>query len=156
MRALFTLTFGLLLAFHVGWHAGRPATSSTAEARRSDTHAYRYEQVWRSAVRLVRVDYGFPVRDRDPEIGFVLFDYVDQGRSYPGSLELVRGTESRREIVRVTINIPAMPSYIERMVLDRLTRKLREEYGSPLPPPPEPEPVAEDDDEDEDEEDEDE
>ncbi len=126
--------------------------SLPAAAHRSDTHAYRYEQVWRSAVRLLRVDYGFPLHDRDPEIGFVMFDYMEGGRAHPGSMELVRGMENRRETVRVTVHIPAMPSYIERMVLDKLQRKLREEYGTPLPPPPppEPEPEVEEDAEDED------
>ena len=33
------------------------------------------------------------------------------------------------------MQIPAMPSYIERMLLDKIKRKLMDEYGEPLPPP---------------------
>ena len=125
---------------------------SVSYARRSDVHAYRYDQLWRSVVRLVRVDYGFNVRDRDEEIGFLLFDYVDSGRSYPGSIEVIRVQENGREQVRVSVQIPAMPSYIERMVLDRLTRKLREDYGQPIVAPTrpaEPEPATEPEEEEE-------
>ena len=124
-----------------------------AGARRSDAHAYRFNQVWSSAIRLLRVDYGFPVRDRDRDIGFLLFDYTDRGRSHPGSLELVPfEAENGQSQIRVTLSIPAMPAYVERMVLDKLTRKLREDHGEPMRPVrarPEPE-----EDEDEDAEDE--
>lgn len=106
-----------------------------AGARRSDAHAYRFNQVWSSAIRLLRVDYGFPVRDRDRDIGFLLFDYTDRGRSHPGSLELVPfEAENGQSQIRVTLSIPAMPAYVERMVLDKLTRKLREDHGEPMRP----------------------
>lgn len=118
---------------------------TTASARRSDSHAYRYEQVWGAALRLLRVDYGFPIRDRDEDVGFVLFDYVGTGRAVPGSLEVVQTRQNDRDVVRVTLNIPAMPAYVERMILDKLQRKLREEFGEPLAPPPPAEPASEDD-----------
>ncbi len=108
------------------------AFSADARARRSDAHRYRFEQVWSSVVRLIRVDYRFPVRDRDRDIGYVLFDYEHAGRTHPGSVELVRFQEGNHEQVRVTVQIPAMPSYIERMILDRLVRKLREDHGEPF------------------------
>lgn len=117
---------------------------ATASARRSDSHAYRYEQVWSAALRLLRVDYGFPIRDRDEDVGFVLFDYVGTGRAVPGSLEVVRTRQNDQDVVRVTLNIPAMPAYVERMILDKLQRKLREEFGEPLTPPPPREETAED------------
>ncbi|HJL06208.1 MAG TPA: hypothetical protein RMH85_20655 [Polyangiaceae bacterium LLY-WYZ-15_(1-7)] len=139
MRRLLVLALLLLFA--------RPAG---VDARRSETEPYRYEQVWGSVIRLLRADYGFPVRDRDRDVGYVLFDYVDRGRSHPGNVQLVRVREGRQEKVRVTLNIPAMPSYIEGMVLERLSRKLRAEFGEPLPPPPEEAPVEEPE-EDEDE-----
>lgn len=124
---------------------------ATASARRSDSHAYRYEQVWSAALRLLRVDYGFPIRDRDEDVGFVLFDYQGTGRTaVPGSLEVVRTRQGERDVVRVTLNIPAMPAYVERMILDKLQRKLREEFGEPLPaPPPRPAEEPEEDDEEE-------
>lgn len=125
----------------------------SAGARRSDAHAYRFEQVWSTAIRLLRVDYGFPVRDRDRDIGFLLFDYTDRGRSHPGSLELVPfEADNGQAQIRVTLSIPAMPAYVERMVLDKLTRKLREDHGEPLRPPrARPAPAADDEESDEDE-----
>ena len=124
---------------------------NTSRARRSDVHAYRYDQLWRSVVRLVRVDYGFPVRDRDEEVGYLLFDYVDSGRTHPGSFELVRVEEDGQEQVRVAVQVNSMPSYVERMLLDRLERKLRDEYGQPIRPPRPPQNVPErEEDEDDD------
>lgn len=130
------------------------AVPPVAEARLSDTYRYRYDQLWRAAVRLIAVDYRFPIRDRDEEIGYVLFDYEDRGRTFEGSLELVRLQEDgRAPQVRVVIHVNRMPTYVERMLLDRLTRKLGEDYGAPpsLRPTPEPEPPAVDDDDDDDE-----
>lgn len=111
------------------------AVPSLGHARRADVHAYRMEQVWSTVVRLLRVDYGYAVRDRDPGIGYILFDYPHANRTVPGSLELVPVEQDGYTQVRVTLSIPAMPAYIERMLLDRLQRKLREDHGAPMPPP---------------------
>ncbi len=122
----------------------------SASARRSDAHAYRFEQVWSTAIRLLRVDYGFPVRDRDQDIGYLLFDYTDRGRSHPGSLELVPfEAQNGQSQIRVTLSIPAMPAYVERMVLDKLKRKLRDDHGEPLRPPRRVEEPVSDEEEDE-------
>lgn len=119
---------------------------SGAEARSDRDFDYRWEQVWSAAVRMVRVDLRFPIVDQDESIGYLLFEYRDHGRAYPGSIELVRVEGRRREHIKVVVRIPAMPSYIEQMMLDRLARKLRDELGEPPPPPPpprEPDPPAE-------------
>ena len=44
--------------------------------------------------------------------------------------------------IRAVIQIPAMPSYIERMLLDKLKKKLVDEYGEPEPPPKPDEPAS--------------
>ncbi len=119
------------------------APTAPVRASLSEEYTYTYDQMWRAAVRMVAVDFRFPITDRDPDIGYVLFDYRDQGRSYAGSLELVRthapdGTDRVRAVVQVN----AMPSYVSRMMLDHFTRKLRDDYGAqpvrraPPPPPP--------------------
>ncbi|MFO0710439.1 MAG: hypothetical protein U0353_11405 [Sandaracinus sp.] len=129
--------------------AGVSVAPSLAEARVSGEVSYTYEQTWQAAVRMIRVDLQCPITDRDEEMGFVLFEYTNQGRRYPGSLEVVRSTDaSGTEHIRVTVQVPAMPSYVERMVYDRLTRKLREDFGDPRTrrrpaPPAETPPVEE-------------
>jgi hypothetical protein len=125
---------------------------AVAEARIAQPYAYRYEQVWSAAVRMVRVDLRMPVTDRDQELGFILFDYVDGRRSLPGSIELLRTPVDGQEQIRVTMQVPAMPSYVERMLLDRLQRKLVEDFGEPLRAPRRPAtpPPAEDDDDEDD------
>jgi len=115
------------------------ALPATSHAKKSEDFRHSYEQVWGAAIRLIRVDQGFPIKDRDEGVGYFLFDYRDDGRAYPGSVELLRIQDKGAGSIRVVIQIPAMPSYIERMLLDKLQRKLVDEYGEPAPPPKEPE-----------------
>ncbi len=96
---------------------------SIGQAKKTEDYRHSYDQVWRAAVRLIRVDQGYPIRDRDESIGYLLFDYRDDGRKYPGSVELIRIKDQGGGSVRAIIQIPAMPSYIERMLLDKLEKK---------------------------------
>jgi hypothetical protein len=112
-----------------------------AEARRQREYPYAFDQVWNAALRLVRVDLRCAVTDRDPEGGYVLFEYESQGKRHPGSVELVRPTSGPGNTV-VVVQVKGMPSYVEQMVLDRLDKKLLSEFGppakAPKPPPPAP------------------
>jgi len=93
---------------------------------------YPFDQVWNVAVRLVRVDLGFEVTERDAEGGFILFKYRgDMGGTFNASLEIVRPPPDGK--VGLVIQIPEMPRYTELWLLDRLARKLRDEYGAPPP-----------------------
>ncbi len=98
-------------------------------AERSRRFRYRADDVWRAAVRLVRVDYGFPIREKDREGGYVLFDYVEGRRKVPGAVEVVEIERDGERTVLVRVLVQAMPSYVERMMMDRLVRKLRDELG---------------------------
>jgi hypothetical protein len=111
---------------------------AVGEAKKTEDFRHTYDQVWGAAVRLIRVDQGYPIKDRDETVGYFLFDYKDDGRLYPGSVELVRIEDQGGGPIRVVIQIPAMPSYIERMLLDKLQKKLIDEYGEPAPPPKKP------------------
>lgn len=93
---------------------------------------YPFDQVWNAAVRLVRVDLGFEVTERDAEGGFILFKYrADMGGTFNASLEIVRPPPDGK--VGLVVQIPEMPRYAELWLVDRLTRKLRDEYGAPPP-----------------------
>lgn len=112
----------------------------SARARKQDEYHYPFDRVWNTALRLVRVDMRLPVTDRDPEAGYLLFEYVDHGKRYPGSIELVKGERDQRPLVTAVVQVPGMPSYVEQMVLDKLEKKLKEELGEPMQPvKPEPE-----------------
>lgn len=116
-------------------------TPEPAAARRTIDMGYRYDQIWTAAVRLVRVDYGFNVTERDQELGFVMFEYVEAGQTFNGSIEVLRTADALgRDRVRVVVVIQGQPEYVERMIMDRLERKLRGDYGAP--PRPEPTPPA--------------
>lgn len=106
---------------------------SEAYAKTARDSPYAYEQTWNTAVRLVRVDLGYKIVEKDEKSGYVLFEYEDKGVKGSGSLELFKGEKA----VRVICQLPKFPSYHEVVILDRLEKKLREEYG---PPPEKPRP----------------
>lgn len=107
----------------------------SAQARREQTFRYPFSRVWGSALRMMRVDYESPITEKDIESGYFLFTYPHEGKEIQGSAELVRTMEGGVESVRVVLQLPALPSYVEQMMLDRLTRKLGEEHGDPTAPP---------------------
>ncbi|MDB4975779.1 MAG: hypothetical protein JWN48_4120 [Myxococcaceae bacterium] len=112
------------------WLAPAPAA-----ARKQHELSYRFEQIWNAALRLVKVDLRMPITDRDPEGGYVLFDYVASGKRYPGSIELIAASDGSRRKTMVVVQVQGMPSYVEQMILDKLAKKLLNEVGEPLEPP---------------------
>lgn len=117
--------------------SGFALSPGRALARREDTFGYPISRVWTSAVRLLRVDFECPITEKDREEGYFFFEYTDHGRKYPGSVELVPVKQNGVDSVRVVIQVPAMPTYVESLMLDRLGRKLREDFGEPVAPTPE-------------------
>lgn len=103
---------------------------------------YSFEQTYGTALRLVRVDLGCKVTEKDPESGYMLFDYTgpESGKQvHHGAIEVVR----RKQGTHVAVRMPTLPNYYEQMVLDALVKKLSAEHGEPPPrskapaPPPE-------------------
>ena len=94
---------------------------------------YKQTQVWRSAVRFLRVDQGFKIIEKDKSTGYILFKYQDSGRTYQASMEIVPTVKQQRKVVLVKMNISSMPSYITAVLFDKFSRKLKNEYGTPPP-----------------------
>jgi hypothetical protein len=119
--------------------AGALAVATGAEAKSTYESPYGYERTWNAALRLVRVDNGWKINEKDETNGYLLFDYAapQSGKATPGSLELVRGRDSENA-VSVLVQLPQMPHYHEQVILDSLASKMRREYGDP----PEPRPAA--------------
>jgi len=111
------------------------ALPASVSARKQSDLRYPFEQVWNASLRMVRVDLRMPVTDRDSEAGYLLFDYLDHGKRFPGSLELVRGEREKGAATKIVIQVQGMPGYVEQMLLERLQQKLRAEFGEPLEPP---------------------
>ncbi|MEZ4300180.1 MAG: hypothetical protein R3B70_48780 [Polyangiaceae bacterium] len=110
-------------------------------ASASYTSPYTFEQTFSTALRMLRVDLGLKVTEKDAENGFILFEYTspESGkRTCAGAIELVK----TKERVQVTVQIPAMPQYHEQMIADVLSKKLSTDYGEPAkkkdPPAPAP------------------
>jgi hypothetical protein len=120
------------------------ATAPVADARASYESPYGYDRTWNASLRLVRVDNGWKVNEKEESSGYILFDYrsPEGNKVSPGSIELVKvpGIDG---VVGVLVQLPQMPHYHEQVLLDALTSKMRREYGEPpvrkkAEPPPEP------------------
>lgn len=109
-----------------------------AAARAEAEVRYTREQAFSAALRYLRVDLSYEVTEKDPQAAYLLFSFSDpalQNKTGHGSIELVQ----RDKVVRVLVNLPALPSYREELLKRGLLEKLRTEYGEPPePPPPEP------------------
>jgi hypothetical protein len=106
-------------------------TAGHASAKSTYSSPYGYDRTWNAALRLVRVDQGWKVTEKDDQNGYLLFEYespTDKKKSYAGTLELVRGKDEDSG-VSVLVQLPAMPQYHEQVLLDKLAQKMRREYG---------------------------
>jgi hypothetical protein len=115
--------------------------SNDARAKSSYESAYGYDRTWNAGMRLVRVDMGMKLTEKDEGAGYLLFDYKSPesgNKAVPGSMEFVRSKETGA--VRVIVQIPQMPGYHEQVLIDALQRKMRAEYGDPPKKPPVPAP----------------
>ncbi len=104
-----------------------------AEARSAYDSAYGFDRTWNSALRLVRVDRGLKITEKDEQSGYLLFEYrsPESSKPSPGSLELIRTPND--QAVRVVVQLGQMPRYHEQVLVDDLAKKLRADYGDPPP-----------------------
>jgi hypothetical protein len=97
--------------------------------------SYDFDRVWNTTHRLLRVDHKWQVKEADREIGYLVFDFVDDKKKRDATLELVRATDSEgRDAVRVRLKVEEVSLYVRERFLERLAQKLREDYGPPQPP----------------------
>lgn len=100
--------------------------SQAVSARVEDTCPYSKAQVFRSALRFLRVDQGISISERDEESGYLLFDYpVERASTTPASLEIVE----RHDDVKIVVSIAKLPEYHERLFVAKLLDKVRADYG---------------------------
>jgi hypothetical protein len=112
--------------------------STPASAKSAYDSQYGFDRTWNAGLRLVRVDLGLKVTEKDDTNGYLLFDYrsPESGQKpVPGSMEFIKGKDGQ---VRVVVQIAQMPGYHEQVLVDHLQRKLRNEYGDPPKKPPMP------------------
>ncbi|MDD5307112.1 MAG: hypothetical protein PHU25_07305 [Deltaproteobacteria bacterium] len=101
----------------------------SAEAKTTRDLTYRSDQIWNSAIRFLRVDLKYPILEKDKEAAYLLFEYKEAGHSYAATLELVPASAGSRPIIKATLNIGLMPSYVEEVLLNSFLRKLKSDYG---------------------------
>jgi hypothetical protein len=104
----------------------------TASAKASFESPYTLTQTYNAALRLVRVDLGLTVTERDPSAAYILFDYksTESGRrTAAGSIEMLEAGRT----VKGVVQLGQMPRYHEQVMSDALAKKLRDEYGEPAP-----------------------
>ncbi len=153
MRAFLIRGSGLGKAIAAGALAASLVTGSAAmmghsmaDAKAGYESAYGFERTWNAATRLLRVDLGLHVVEKDETTGYMLFEYSssESGKKITsGSVEFVGGREPGSP-VHVVVQLPEMPRYHEQNLVDQLAKKLRTEYGDPPKRLPKPAPVEPD------------
>jgi len=119
-----------------------PLPPRAALAKSASTLPYPTADVWAAAVRFLRVDRSFPIREKDEKAGYVLFDYFEGNKTFHASLELVAVTdEDGRATTEVVLTVPDLPRRYELLLLSELGSKVRQERGPPPPPRPKPAPA---------------
>jgi len=114
--------------------------ATPARARSSVVVSYTIGEVWPAAIRFLRVDRNYRVREKDQPAGYVLFDLPENKRTYRGALEMVKTTDDEgRVATQITCSITDLPRRYETTLLDQLAAKVGEERG---PPPAHRPPVA--------------
>ncbi len=102
--------------------------SESAEARMEQVLTYSKSQSFNTALRFLRVEKSFNVTEKDLDSGYLMFEYpTEQKKTIHGSIEVIE----RADEVAVVVSIPQLPSYHERVLIDGLLKKLREDYGAP-------------------------
>jgi len=116
--------------------AAGASAPSIAQAHTTTVVSYPIVDAWPTSVRFFRVDRDYPIREKDESAGYILFDFTDGPKPCKASLELMRATDTEgREATRISVTIPDLPKRYERMLIDKLELKLREDHGPPAPPP---------------------
>src|SRR5579872_4879917 len=98
------LASALLVSMLVALH------TRTAAARVAYESPYTFDQTFGTAIRLIRVDLACKITEKDPDAGYVLFDYTstESGKQvHHGSLEIVRA----RQGAHVSVQLPSLPGY---------------------------------------------
>src|SRR5258708_19127222 len=108
------------------------ASAPFADAKATYESPYGFSRTWNAAMRLVRVDNGWKVTEKEESSGYILFDYrsPEGSKVSPGSIELVKAPDAHAA-VSVLVQLPQMPHYHEQVLLDALSSKMRREYGDP-------------------------
>ena len=102
--------------------------AAPAGARSERKLAHPTAKVWSAAVRLIRVDLGLTISDKDEAAGYLVFEVAEQGKTFRGTLELIAVDEGT---ARAIIDIEDRPDYMETAMLKKLERKLRAEGDVP-------------------------
>jgi len=102
-----------------------------ASARSEKTFSYSMTMIWNSCIRLIRVDMGLHIVEKDRKSGYILFEYNEVGMQSPASIEFIPEGKDGADGVKTLVTLAKLPSYVERKLLDRLDSKLLEEYGMP-------------------------
>lgn len=99
---------------------------------------YRWSQVWRAAMRMIRVDRNWSIDDHSEEAGYLLF-HAPEGSSQGarGSIELVAlGKKESGSGLLVRAKVSNAGTHAAFTLLRALEQKLRADFGPPAPPTP--------------------
>ncbi|MBK9031647.1 MAG: hypothetical protein IPL61_09985 [Myxococcales bacterium] len=117
------------------------AAPAPAAARTQTTVGYAADRVFAATVRFLRIDLDAKILDKDAAAGYVVFEYVDDGKPFRASFEVVTTERDGKPTVAIVLDISDRPAYLEAILIDRLRAKLRADLGDEPRPAPAPAPA---------------
>jgi hypothetical protein len=119
------------------------AAATAVEARTSNVVSYPVADVWPTAIRFLRVDRDYVIKEKDETAAYVIFEATENKRAYRGTLELVATSDGEgRPSTQIVVTLADLPRHFEVALVDKLAAKLRDERGLPAAPPPKRPPPA--------------
>ena len=116
---------------------GIVAAPAAAFGRSALIVPYPIGDVWPAAVRFLRVDHDYPIKEKDEPAGYLLFELAESHRTYRAAFELVKTSDGDgRAATQIVCTIADLPRRYEANLLDKLSAKVRDERGPPAPAPP--------------------
>ena len=99
--------------------------------------SYPFDQVWPTAIRYLAIERKYTVTTRDPEAGYMIFEFKTAGGSQgSGSLEMFRTQDaSGRASVKLMVQTGNGPAHLPHTLAEGIAKKVRAERGTPASPP---------------------
>ena len=107
-------------------------TGQPAEAESSYESTYGFDRTWNAALRMIRVDMGCKITEKDDQSGYLMFEYhpSDSKKVSSGSMEFIRSRDQDGS-VRLVLQLPQMPRYHEQVISTRSSGRCAPSTATP-------------------------
>jgi len=120
----------LFISFFITIFSFLPSKKVISESKTNVNYPYKW--VYNSAIRLLKVDLKCEIKEESEKGGFIIFLYEYKEIKSPASIEIIdQSTEENGYNVSIRVLMEKLPSWVEDDLIERLLKKIKDDYGSP-------------------------